>query len=102
MYNKGQTIVLLMLINSIIDTAGIPYGNQLATIRQPKINHYTTYQDFNNKNISIIKTMYPIWNHYVYTLLNNKAGTMNATEYGYTMYTTLLNNKADTNERKRL
>ena len=25
--------------------------------------------------------MYPIWNHYVYTLLNNKAGTMNATDY---------------------
>ena len=61
MYNKGQTIVLLMLIKSIIDTAGIPYGNQLATIRQPKINHYTTYQDFNNKN----KIMYPIWNQSV-------------------------------------
>lgn len=86
MYNKGQTKVLFILINSIIDTtailllyycyttAGIPYGNQLATIRQPKINHYTTYQDFNNKNISIIKAM----------------------------YTTLLNNKAGTNERKRL
>lgn len=45
-----------------------------ATIRQPKINHYTTYQDFNNKNISIIKTMYT-------KLFNNKAGTMNATDY---------------------
>ena len=62
MYNKGQTKVLFILINSIIDTtAGIPYGNQLATIRQPKINHYTTYQDFNNKN----EVMYPIWNQSV-------------------------------------
>lgn len=56
MYNKGQTKVLFILINSIIDTTviqpGIPYGNQLATIGQPK------------------------------------------------MYTTLLNNKAGTNERK--
>lgn len=63
MYNKGQTIVLLMLINSIIDTAGIPYGNQLATIRQPKTNYYTTYQDFNNK------AMYTIWIHYVYNTI---------------------------------
>ena len=72
MYNKGQTKVLYILINSIIDTTviqlatnWIPMVYQLATIRQPKINHYTTYQDCNNKNISIIKTMYPIWNHYV-------------------------------------
>ena len=65
MYNKEQTKVLFILINSIIDATVIQllvyHGNQLATIRQPKINHYTTYQDFNNKN----EVMYPIWNQSV-------------------------------------
>ena len=76
MYNKEQTKVLYILINSIIDTTVIqlatiwqPNGNQWYTIQQPKINHYTTYQDFNNKNISIIKAMYTIWIHYVYNTI---------------------------------
>lgn len=73
MYNKEQTRILFILINSIISATVIQllvyHGNQLATIRQPKINHYTTYQDFNNKNIFIIKAMYTIWIHYVYNTI---------------------------------
>ena len=62
MYNKEQTRVLLILINSIIDATVIQLlVYHMATIRQPKINHYTTYQDFNNKN----EVMYPIWNQSV-------------------------------------
>ena len=57
MYNKGQTRILFILINSIIDTTVIQLlVYHMATIRQPKINHYTTYQDCNNKN----EVMYPI------------------------------------------
>lgn len=62
MYNKEQTRVLFILINSIIDTTVIQLlVYHMATIRQPKINHYITYQDFNNKN----EVMYPIWNQSV-------------------------------------
>lgn len=57
MYNKEQTKVLFILINSIIDATVIQLlVYHMATIRQPKINHYTTYQDCNNKN----EVMYPI------------------------------------------
>lgn len=47
----------MLLLYNCWYTIWQPTGNHT----EPKINHYITYQDFNNKN----EVMYPIWNQSV-------------------------------------
>lgn len=73
MYNKGQTRVLFILINSIIDTTVIQLlVYHMATIRQPKINTIPPIKILITKIKICIQygtKVYPIWNHYVYNTI---------------------------------